>query len=223
MHNRRLGAFLIGAWLIGNVLVWFVTSQSLMNVDRTLSTPPPQTQKEFDDMGPEVTRQILRHQAMRLNRRVVETWEMMQLGMGAALLAISTLTTHRSKVTIVSSALLVLMSAMAAFYLTPAMNALGRSFDFLPATAALRERDAFQRLDVWHRVLTVLSTSVAVVITVRLLFDLYEFRNKLLPNPESKPHKVRRRRHSTSTSTEDAVPNPAEGARHGHPSDPAGE
>ena len=193
MHNRRFGAFLIGAWLIGTVMVWFATSQSLLNVDRTLSTPPQQVQKEFDDMGPDVTRQILRHQAMQLNRRVTETWEVIQLGMAGALLAISILTTHRSKTTIVSAVLLMILSAFAAFYITPAMNALGRSFDFLPPTAALRERDAFQRLDVWHRVTHVLSTLIALVITARLLFDFYEFRDKLIPDMD-KGKKTRRRR-----------------------------
>ena len=193
MHNRRFGAFLIGAWLIGTVLVWFTTSQSLLNVDRTLSTPPQQVQKEFDDMGPDVTRQILRHQAMQLNRRVTEIWDVIQLGIAAALLAISVLTPHRSKTTIVSAVLLMMLSAFAAFYLTPAMSALGRSFDFLPSTAALRERDAFQRLDVWHRVTDVLSTLIALLITARLLFDFYEFRDKLLPDLD-KTRKTRRRR-----------------------------
>lgn len=196
MHNRRFGAFLVGAWLIGTVMVWFATSQSLMNVDRTLSTPPQQVQKEFDDMGPDVTRQILRHQAMQLNRRITETWEVIQLGMAAALLVTSILTTHRSKTTIVSASLLMILSAIAAFYLTPAMNGLGRSFDFLPPTAALRERDAFYRLDIWHRVTHVLGTMIALLITARLLFDFYEFRDKLLPDVDKSKTTRRRRRRS---------------------------
>jgi hypothetical protein len=219
MHNRRFGAFLLGAWLIGSVLVWFVSSQSGMNVERTLSTPPQQIQKEFDDMGPEVTRQILRHQAMQLNRRVTETWEMMQLGMAAALLAISILTTHRSITTFVSAILLMIMAAIAAFYLTPAMNGLGRSFDFLPATAAMRERDAFQRLEVWHKVLVVLSTLVALITTARLVFDFYEFRDKVLPGTDTK-HKVRRRRRHTVPSpspVQTALPSSGEAA------EPAGQ
>src|SRR5688572_19181377 len=213
MHNRRFGAFLIGAWLIGTVMVWFATSQGLLNVERTLSTPPQQVAKEFDDMGPDVTRQILRHQAMQLNRRIVETWEIIQLGMAGALLATSFLTTHRSKTTIISAILLMILSAFAAFYLTPAMNALGRSYDFLPPTAALREREAFQRLDVWHRVVNVLSLLIAGLITARLLFDFYEFRDKLLPDLD-KSKKTRRRRRtspiartqtSSTTSTEQPV------------------
>src|SRR5688572_21168487 len=198
MHNRRFGAFLIGAWLIGTVMVWFATSQGLLNVERTLSTPPQQVAKEFDDMGPDVTRQILRHQAMQLNRRIVETWEIIQLGMAGALLATSFLTTHRSKTTIISAILLMILSAFAAFYLTPAMNALGRSYDFLPPTAALREREAFQRLDVWHRVANVLSLLTAGLITARLLFDFYEFRDKLLPDLDKSKKTRRRRRRSSS-------------------------
>ena len=179
-------------------MVWFATSQGLLNVERTLSTPPQQVAKEFDDMGPDVTRQILRHQAMQLNRRIVETWEIIQLGMAGALLATSFLTTHRSKTTIISAILLMILSAFAAFYLTPAMNALGRSYDFLPPTAALREREAFQRLDVWHRVANVLSLLIAGLITARLLFDFYEFRDKLLPDLDKSKKTRRRRRRSSS-------------------------
>jgi hypothetical protein len=135
---------------------------------------------------------------MQLNRRLAETWEVIQLGMAAALLATSILTTHRSKTTIVSAILLMIISAFAAFYLTPAMNALGRSYDFLPPTAALREREAFQRLDVWHRVGHLFGTLIALLIMARLLFDFYEFRDKLLPDMDRNRKTRRRRRRSSS-------------------------
>lgn len=200
MHTRRFGAFVMGAWLLGSVLVWFVTSQSLMTVERIMTTTPQQVQKEFDDMGPDVTRQILRFEANQLNRRLVETWEILQLGLAAALLTSSILTSSRSKTVIVSSLLLMGISGAMAFYFTPSMNALARAYDFLPVTAATREREAFQRLDVWHRVFQVLGLFIALIVTGRLLFDFYEFGAKLIPDFGKSKKRRRRRRRSTYSS-----------------------
>jgi hypothetical protein len=149
-----------------------------------------------------VARQILRFEANQLNRRVTETWEVLQLGIAAALLAISILTTSRSKTTIVCAVLMMGISALMAFYFTPSMNALARSYDFLAVTAATREREAFQRLEVWHRVLTVLGTLLALIVTARLLFDFYEFGAKLIPDlANSKKMKRRRRRVPTASGS----------------------
>jgi hypothetical protein len=200
MHNRRFGAFLMGAWLLGSVLIWFVGSQSILTVDRILSTPPQQVQKEFEDMGNDVARQILRFEANQLNRRVTETFEVLQLGLAGALLASSILTSSRSKTTIIGSILLMGIAAIMAFYLTPSMNALARAYDFLPATAAQREREAFQRLDVWHRVLQVLGIGIALIVTARLLFDFYEFGAKLIPDFGKNSKRRRRRRRSSPTA-----------------------
>lgn len=210
MHTRRFGAFLIGAWLIGSVLMWFVQSQSLMTLERILATPPPQVARELDDMGPDVSRQLLRHQAMQLNRRITETWEIIQLGLGAALLVTSALTPHRSKVTIAGAGLMMILAAVMAFYLTPLISGLGRAVDFLPPTAALRERAALGSHEVWHNTLEILKTMLAMVVAVRLLFDFYEFRDRVMASA-GKP-KVRRRRRRTHRDTPAANPDtePAE-------------
>jgi hypothetical protein len=209
MHTRRFGAFLVGAWLLGSVLVWFVTSQSLQTVDRTLTSPPPAIQKELlDDLGPELSRQILLYDASQLNRRVTETWEILQLGLAAALLAISFLTSSRSKTIVIAALLMTLTSAVMALYLTPSMNALARSFDFLPQNAALGERAAFQNLQVWHRVLLIVGLLAALVATARLLFDFYEFGAKLIPDLGKNTNKRRRRRRTPG----DSAAAPADGS-----------
>lgn len=197
MHNRRFGAFLMGAWLFGTVLAWFATSQSLANVDRILSTPPPQLEKEFNDMGPDLTRQLLLFEANTLNRRISEMWEVLQVGLAGALLAVSILTSSRSKTMILGALLMMAIASVMAFYLTPSMSALAASYDFLPPGAAPREREAFQRLDVWHRVLVILNMTLALIVTGRLLFDFYEFGGKLVPD-WNKPKRRRRRRAKSS-------------------------
>ena len=152
----------------------FVTSQSLLNVDRIMNSPPQQVAKEFSDMGTEVTRQILRFEAQNLNRHLMESWQVMQLGIGGALLATSFLTSHRSRFVIGGTAVMMLIVAYMYFSLTPVMNQLARSFDFLPGGAALRERENYQSFVIWYRVMEILKSILGLIIAARLLFDHYD-------------------------------------------------
>jgi hypothetical protein len=200
MHTRRVGAFLIGGWLLGLFLMAFVTSQTLVNVDRILNNPPQAMSKEFEDVGSETMRQILRFEALHLNRHLVETWEVMQLGIGGALLATSFLTTHRSRVVILGTILMLLIVAYMYFSLTPAMKQLARSFDFVPAGAAEAQRHNYEAFAVWSRVLEIMKAGTGLVIMGRLLFDRYDWKATLTgaPAPAVRRHgRIRRRRRST--------------------------
>lgn len=203
MHTRRVGAFLIGAWLLGSLLMAFVSSQSDVNIERFFSNPPAQVSKELDDVGPEVMRQILRFQASQHIRAISETWEVLQLGIGFALIATSLLTAHRSRIILAATAIMIAMTALQYFFLTPTLNALSRSYDFLPPTAALTERQNFNYHSVWYRVLEILKVIFALIITGRLLFDRYDWTYNVFSKPSS-GKRVRRRRRSPSSSSEPA-------------------
>jgi hypothetical protein len=198
MHTRRVGAFLIGAWLLGALITSFIAAQSYTNVERFFSNPPPQVAKEIDDVGPDVMRQILRFQASQHNRHVFETWEVIQMGILGALLATSFLTDHRSRIVLICTGLMLLLVVIAYTQLTPFMNALSRSYDFLPPGAAVRERENYNYYSVWYRVLDILKAILAVLITGRLLFDRYDWQEKLLPGASAKGSHRRRRSHSKS-------------------------
>ncbi|MBC7924146.1 MAG: hypothetical protein H7039_00665 [Bryobacteraceae bacterium] len=193
MHTRRFGAFIIGMWLMGAVLIWFSTSQSLANVERIFNNPPPQVQKELNDMGSEIARQILRYQAAQYSRRVQETWEVIQLGILGALLATSVLTAHRSWIVVGATTAMILCVSAQLFQITPVMNGLSRAYDFLPAAVAQRERDSFMNYQTWHRVLEVLKLALALLVTGRLMFDFYDFGKLISPTQKSgKRRRVRR-------------------------------
>jgi hypothetical protein len=196
MHTRRVGAFVIGAWLIGTILVAFLSSQSLVNVDRFFANPPLQVAKELNDIGRESMRQILHFQAVQYSRHITETWEIIQLGLGAALLATSFLTSHRSKIVLICTGIMTIMVAIMYFYLTPVMNALGRSFDFMPVGAAVPERENFNYYFVWYRVLEILKSILGLTIAGRLLFDRYEWQDRLIPGAAVSGKGARRRRRS---------------------------
>ncbi|MDZ4799015.1 MAG: hypothetical protein SGI92_12690 [Bryobacteraceae bacterium] len=196
MHTRRFGAFIAGMWLMGTILMWFAVTQTNMTVERLFSNPPVQIQKEINDMGPDVARQVFRYQASLFIRRVSETWEVIQLGILGALLATSILTAHRSRMVLVSTILMLIFVLFQAFYFTPLMTGLARSYDFLPATAALREREAYAGFLNWYRVLNVLKTLLALLIVSRLLFDFYDFGSVVFPWSRA-PKKRRRIRRSS--------------------------
>jgi hypothetical protein len=202
MHTRRVGAFLIGAWLLGSFLMAFVTSQSLRNVDRIMNTPPQAVSKEFRDLGPEMTRGILRYEAMQFNRHVTEAWEVMQLGLGAALLATAVFTSHRSRFLIIGTVLMTIIVVYMYFSLTPTMTQLERSFDFQPAGAGGKDRENHSSSVVWYRVLEIFKTIFGVIIAGRLTFDRAEWKAGLLgATPSSRRTKgVRRRRRISSPS-----------------------
>jgi hypothetical protein len=150
-----------------------------MNVDRFFTNPPPQSAKQLSDIGPDAIRQILRFQASQQNRHILETWQVIQLGLGGALLATAFLTAHRSRILLVSTAIMVLLVLIMYFYLTPAMNGLGRSFDFQPAGAAVAERESFNAYLIWYRVLEIFKTLLGLVAAGRLLFDRHEWQTHI--------------------------------------------
>jgi hypothetical protein len=198
VHTRRVGAFLVGAWLLGSLLIAFFASTSGSAIDRFLRNPPPQVSKELEDVGPDAMRQILKHEAAEHMRHTAETWEVIQLGLGAALLVTSFLTSHRSRVMLACGLAMLAITAFMYLYLTPMMNALSRSLDFQPITASLPERENLTRYSVWYRVLEIFKVLFGLVAAARLLFDRYEWQEKLLPGRSPQNRVLRRRKHSPS-------------------------
>lgn len=197
MHTRRLSSFILGAWLLGSLFTAFIASQSFANVERIMNNPPSPVAKDMEDLGSDITRQLLRYQASELNRFLFETWGVVQLGMGAAFLSASVLTSHRSKFLILVSALMMVLVAISTFYILPTMNVLGRSFDFLPLAAAPVDRANHASYHLTYLVMEVLKLLLGLSLAARLLFDRYGWKQKLLPLAPASKTTQRRRRRST--------------------------
>ena len=214
MHTRRLASFILGAWLLGSLFMAFLATQSFKNVDRILNSPPPAVAKYIEDVGMDVTRLLLRYQSSELNRFFFEAWGVVQLGIGAAFLAACLLTAHRSKFLIFASVGMILLVAYNTFYVLPTMVSLGRSFDFLPPTAAPQDRENFQDYHVMYSVGEVIKLLLGVALAARLLFDRYGWKQKLMPVvPGRNMH--RRRRSTPKGKTADAV-DPVDHAQDSH-------
>jgi hypothetical protein len=180
--------------MIGMLIFGFVASQSLANVDRILSSPPGPVAKDIEDLGSDITRLLLKYQAAELNRFLFEAWGVAQIGLGAAILSAMVFTAHRNKFLIGIALFMVVTSLFQVAYIRPSMNALGRAFDFLPLTAATRERDIFDSYHVMYIVAEVIKLLAGLLLTGRLLFDRYGWKQKLMPDP---PKRMQRRRKSS--------------------------
>lgn len=172
----------------------YVMSQNIQNVDRILNNPPGPVAKDIEDLGADITRLLLRYQAVEVNRFLSDVWGVLQLGLGAAFLISCVLTSHRSKFLIIVCAVMIVIVTLQMFYLAPIMAQLGKSFDFLPPTAALKDRENYQSYHVWHTVLEFIKLLLGVGLAVRLLFDRYAWQQKLAGTPQRVSR--RRRRHT---------------------------
>lgn len=209
MHTRRLASFILGAWLVGCLLMSFVSSQGLQNVDRLLTNPPGPVAKDVEDLGADITRMLLRYQASEMNRFLFQVWGVLQLGLGGAFVISSVLTSHRSKFLIGVSLMMMVLIAIQMFYVAPAMNALSRSLDFLQVNAAFKERDAYQSFRIWDIVLEILKMALGLALAARLLFDRYAWKQQF-----GAPQRISRRKRRVPSS-ESLTPAPAGVGSHG--------
>ncbi|MEO8131613.1 MAG: hypothetical protein ABI822_31255, partial [Bryobacteraceae bacterium] len=193
MHTRRLASFLVGAWMLASLIFGFVSVQNLSNVDKILASPPGPVAKDIEDLGGDITRQLLRYQASQFNRFLTETWGVAQIGLGAAVLSAVLFTAHRSRFLIFSTCVMILIAIIQVAYIRPAMDAMGRSFDFLPLGAAARERDSYQSYATMYTVAEVVKLLIGLFLSGRLLFDRYGWKQKFLPAP---PKRLQRKRKS---------------------------
>jgi len=170
MHNRRLGSLLIGIWLMGTVLVWFVKSQTVREVG-LFSTTSLRAEKEVATIGKENAERLLRDFSVQYNRHLQEMWEIVQLCTGGALFLISLLTSFRSRTVLVATAAMIGIVAIMAFYITPSLNTLQMRLDTPGGLSEVRTEEVVS-LRVWHRVLEIIKIALALLIAVRLVFDL---------------------------------------------------
>jgi hypothetical protein len=174
MHTRRVSAFLVGAWLSGMLVMWLVTGQSSVSVNRLLMAPPPNLTEELERAGPQASRRLLQHQSAELNRHLIETWLVIQLGIGSALVVISILTPHRSFFVCGVAMGLIIVTALQAFWLTPSAHSAARAMDALSGDAAIAQGEVHAAYAVWNRALEIIKALLGSLLAIRLLLDRYE-------------------------------------------------
>jgi hypothetical protein len=119
-------------WLAGGFFMAWVATENFRTADRLLSANDPAAMVRLKELGPGEGRALVRHQVAEQNRDLFETWEFAQLFLGIFFLLFLLLGTAENKFSLGLAALMLLLVLPQRFWLTPAMDSLGRAMDFAP-------------------------------------------------------------------------------------------
>src|SRR5438552_13864911 len=88
MDIRYFACWLLGAWIAGSLFMIMVATQNFRSVDRLLAAPGSAAPM-VEQMGHDAARTFLRYQVSEQNRWYFETWEKIQLALGAVLIVVA--------------------------------------------------------------------------------------------------------------------------------------
>jgi hypothetical protein len=166
MHFRRLAALLLGAWLGDSVFMDMVATQNFRSVDRLLAAPPAQVAERIQALGGhDAARVFLRYQVSEQNRWYFQTWERVQVALGAVLFLVLLFGAVPNRVTLLITLLMLAMVLLMHFFLTPEITRLGRAADFAPAA----DRTRFWTFHGMYSAGELIKLGLGIVLAARLL------------------------------------------------------
>jgi hypothetical protein len=134
MDLTRISTLLLGAWIGGCVFMDMVATQNFRSVDRLLASPPANVAQRVQAIGGhDPARAFLRYQASELNRQYFTAWENTQIVLGLLIIGTLWATGYRDRVTLWLPSLMLAVTLLMHFVLTPEITRLGRAMDFAPA------------------------------------------------------------------------------------------
>ena len=129
---RNTIALLLGGWLLGMLLLGGVASENFFIIDHLLnSSSHPSFQKDVSILPSGEARIMLRYLSSEMNRFYFGVWGWIELIFGVLVLVFAVKGLGQRKFTIGFSIMLG-VSAVMAFYITPKITDVGRSLDFVP-------------------------------------------------------------------------------------------
>jgi hypothetical protein len=142
---RILAGILLGMWLAGSAVIAWTAAENFFMIDRLLDEPTNASFSAAVEKLPNgEARMTLRYLSSELNRYYFSVWGWIGLGLGFALLAItSQMSSQRLKV---AAGIMLGISATLVFYLTPQIVDVGRQLDYVLPTDAQPTRVVFGRL-----------------------------------------------------------------------------
>lgn len=135
-------AFLLGAWMLGTVLLGAVASENFFMIDRLIdssgdssSRSHPSFQRDAAQLPPGEARIMLRYVSSELNRFYFNVWGWFELGLAslAVLLAVRGSLPRRF---MIGFGVMLALVAVMTIYITPRITEVGRSLDFVPRNPA---------------------------------------------------------------------------------------
>ena len=170
MHFRRLACLLLGGWLAGGFFMATVATQNFRSVDRLLAKPALPARLQVEKLGHDAARTLLRYQVSEQNRFYFETWGIVEIAAGFALLMVLLLGSTESNLTLLLALLMLVIALLQRLVITPQIVILGRLIDFVPVAELSPERSRFWMLHGAYSGMEVVKWGLGLVLASRLLF-----------------------------------------------------
>lgn len=126
-----------------------VAAGNFRAIDRVLDSSAPPVAESIANLQTEKVRMVLRLLASEQNRRHFEVWEWAQLGLGLALVLTLVFGTHSGRITLGVCGLLLVLTALQHWLLTPELVATGKALELAFPEELGAERAPF---GIYHRV-----------------------------------------------------------------------
>jgi len=170
MSPRRLACVLLGAWLGGAVLMGWVAMESFRSVDRVLREPVALNTTQYQKLGHDAVRQLLRYQVSEQNRFLFERWELAQIALGLFIFGLLLFGTSVGKTELSMPLLMLVFVAVSHWLIRPQILALGRLLDFLPASAPALEETRLRAMHTAYTVIELLKLGVGMALSALLIW-----------------------------------------------------
>jgi hypothetical protein len=154
--KERSALFLLGAWVMGSLVLLVVAPTNFRLIDELLSNSENASFRGLvERVGHDVTRELLRYLSSELNRKFFLLWNVAQLCIGIALVGFTRGLPGARRV---HAAVQVAMWMVALLViLQPMITAFGRQLDFVPRDPPPPELARFQLLHVAYTVIELLK------------------------------------------------------------------
>jgi hypothetical protein len=130
----------------------------------TAKSPPGEAARALTVVGEQMTEQLFRYVASEINRTVLETGGLLELGL-VFIIALTLFLQNYSRPATILAGVLLLAVFASHFLLTPQLVSQGRILDFRPAETMQAERIRFGQLKIMHTVLVVFRVLCGTAIT----------------------------------------------------------
>jgi hypothetical protein len=172
----RIGiAFLLGAWMLGTVLLGGVASENFFMIDRLLdsssvSSPRahPTFQKDAAQLPPGEARVMLRYVSSELNRFYFNVWGWFELGLASLAVLLAVRGSLPRRITIGFGVMLALVAVMT-IYITPRITEVGRALDFVPRNPAPPSLATFGMLHAAYSFMDMAKLGIGIWLAVALM------------------------------------------------------
>ena len=142
---------------------------SFETVHRVINEPNPVFALQTKPLGPANTRMALRYEVAEQNRFLFQNWEYVQLLLGGLFFAYMLFGTLEGKFTLGLALLMLLITALQRFGISPELGSTGKTLDYVPADLAATEHARFWLMHTAYLGCEALKFGIALVLLISVL------------------------------------------------------